>query len=172
MSQFSWYVNSPFCAIYIIDINWTLYDLFWSGFENAQVGCCGTGRFEMGFMCDPKSPFTCTDANKYVFWDAFHPSEKTSQIVSNYLMENYLGKFLWFNTRANGSFQFYRELHTSVNVIICVINKVYWSEYKDIQNPLQKFYHMNFYSLVLLEEFHTLCKSMTRDYSTNLEVAT
>lgn len=48
----------------------------------------------MGFMCDPKSPFTCTDANKYVFWDAFHPSERTSQIVSNYLMENYLGKFL------------------------------------------------------------------------------
>ncbi|XP_058782030.1 GDSL esterase/lipase At2g42990-like [Vicia villosa] len=64
------------------------------GFEDATVGCCGTGRFEMGFMCDPKSPFTCKDANKYVFWDAFHPSERTSQIVSNYLMEKYLGKFL------------------------------------------------------------------------------
>ncbi|KAK2440715.1 GDSL Lipase/Acylhydrolase superfamily protein [Trifolium repens] len=64
------------------------------GFEDATVGCCGTGRFEMGFFCDPKSPFTCKDANTYVFWDAFHPSERTSQLVSNYLMQNYLGKFL------------------------------------------------------------------------------
>ncbi|KAE9599522.1 hypothetical protein Lal_00039487 [Lupinus albus] len=64
------------------------------GFEDARVGCCGTGRFEMGFFCDPQSPFTCKDANKYVFWDAFHPSEKTSQIVSNYLIEKYLSKFL------------------------------------------------------------------------------
>ncbi|KAK7304983.1 hypothetical protein VNO77_42880 [Canavalia gladiata] len=63
------------------------------GFEEAGRGCCGTGRFEMGFMCDPNSPFTCKDANKYVFWDAFHPSEKTSQIVSNYLVQNYLLKF-------------------------------------------------------------------------------
>ncbi|XLS73888.1 hypothetical protein HN51_030753 [Arachis hypogaea] len=63
------------------------------GFEVAQVGCCGTGRFEMSYLCDPKSPFACSDANKYVFWDAFHPSEKTSQIVSNYLIEKYLAKF-------------------------------------------------------------------------------
>jgi len=46
----------------------------------------------MGFLCDPK--FTCQDANKYVFWDAFHPSEKTSQIMSNYLIEKHLAKFL------------------------------------------------------------------------------
>jgi len=45
----------------------------------------------MGFLCDPK--FTCEDASKYVFWDAFHPSEKTSQIVSNYLIKKYLAKF-------------------------------------------------------------------------------
>ncbi|KAI4305946.1 hypothetical protein L6164_029271 [Bauhinia variegata] len=64
------------------------------GFEVAITGCCGTGTFEMGFLCDPKSPFTCPDANKYVFWDAFHPSEKTSQIVSKYFVENHLAKFL------------------------------------------------------------------------------
>lgn len=64
------------------------------GFEDARVGCCGTGRFEMGFFCDPKSPFTCKDANKYVFWDAFHPSERTSQLVANYLIEKHIGKFL------------------------------------------------------------------------------
>ncbi|KAI4308122.1 hypothetical protein L6164_031228 [Bauhinia variegata] len=64
------------------------------GFEVTKTGCCGTGTFEMGFLCDPKSPFTCPDANKYVFWDAFHPSEKTSQILSKYLVENLLAKFL------------------------------------------------------------------------------
>ena len=59
-----------------------------------SVGCCGTGLFEMSYMCDPQSPFTCSDANKYVFWDAFHPSEKATQIISNYLIKNSLAKFL------------------------------------------------------------------------------
>ncbi|GLT55505.1 hypothetical protein SLA2020_286200 [Shorea laevis] len=64
------------------------------GIEVVEVGCCGTGRFEMSYLCDPHSPFTCIDANKYAFWDAFHPSEKTSQIISNYLVKNSLAKFL------------------------------------------------------------------------------
>ena len=71
-----------------------IYSVFiLAGFEVAELGCCGTGTFEMGYMCDPNSPFTCTDANKYVFWDAFHPTQKTSQIVSTYLVENYLARF-------------------------------------------------------------------------------
>jgi len=70
-----------------------IYIVFgFAGFEEAKTACCGTGRFEMGFLCNPK--FTCQDANKYVFWDAFHPSEKTSQIISNYLIEKHLAKFL------------------------------------------------------------------------------
>ncbi|KAG2712660.1 hypothetical protein I3760_04G136500 [Carya illinoinensis] len=64
------------------------------GFEVVEVGCCGTGTFEMSYLCDPQSPFTCRDANKYVFWDAFHPSEKTSQIISHYLFKMFLAKFL------------------------------------------------------------------------------
>jgi phospholipase/lecithinase/hemolysin len=62
--------------------------------EVVEVGCCGTGTFEMSYLCDPQSPFTCTDANKYVFWDAFHPSEKTSQIICNHLFGKILAKFL------------------------------------------------------------------------------
>ncbi|KAJ7965053.1 GDSL esterase/lipase family [Quillaja saponaria] len=64
------------------------------GFEVTEQGCCGTGRFEMGSLCDLYNRFTCTDANKYVFWDSFHPSQKTSQIISNHLVKNYLAKFL------------------------------------------------------------------------------
>ncbi|XP_043690305.1 GDSL esterase/lipase At4g26790 [Telopea speciosissima] len=64
------------------------------GFENAAVACCGTGLFEMGYLCDSYNPFTCVDANKYVFWDSFHPTERTSQIVSDNLMKTVLAPFL------------------------------------------------------------------------------
>uniref|UniRef100_A0A803QLH7 PGG domain-containing protein n=1 Tax=Cannabis sativa TaxID=3483 RepID=A0A803QLH7_CANSA len=64
------------------------------GFEEAEVGCCGTGTFEMSFLCNKHNPFTCPDANKYVFWDAFHPSQKTAQIISHTLLKTSLAKFV------------------------------------------------------------------------------
>ncbi|KAK1405477.1 GDSL esterase/lipase [Heracleum sosnowskyi] len=64
------------------------------GFEVAAVACCSSGLFEMGYMCDRLNPFTCTDADKYVFWDSFHPSQKTNKIVSDYVMKNALHEFL------------------------------------------------------------------------------
>ncbi|KAK2987037.1 hypothetical protein RJ640_004763 [Escallonia rubra] len=64
------------------------------GFENAAIACCGTGRFEMSYMCDKLNPFTCGDATKYVFWDSFHPTEKTNGIVADHAVKNSLVKFL------------------------------------------------------------------------------
>ncbi|KAL3821585.1 hypothetical protein ACJIZ3_007490 [Penstemon smallii] len=64
------------------------------GFEVASVACCATGMFEMGYMCDVLNPFTCSDANKYVFWDSFHPTEKTSRIIVDYFMKHTLNQFL------------------------------------------------------------------------------
>ncbi|KAF6173211.1 hypothetical protein GIB67_026906 [Kingdonia uniflora] len=64
------------------------------GFESVAVACCGTGMFEMGFMCNRFDPFTCTDANKYVFWDSFHPTEKTNRIVADRVMKDVLSVFL------------------------------------------------------------------------------
>ncbi|XP_009356602.2 GDSL esterase/lipase At2g42990 [Pyrus x bretschneideri] len=64
------------------------------GLEEARVGCCGSGTFEMSFLCGQFNPFTCEDANKYVFWDAFHPSEKTNRIISEYALKTSLAKFL------------------------------------------------------------------------------
>ncbi|XP_023736729.1 GDSL esterase/lipase At5g45960 [Lactuca sativa] len=54
------------------------------GFEEAHKGCCGTGLIEADFGCNPTSPL-CDDVLKYVFWDAFHPSEKGYQIIFNSL---------------------------------------------------------------------------------------
>ncbi|XP_015075083.1 GDSL esterase/lipase At2g04570-like [Solanum pennellii] len=64
------------------------------GFEVAGVACCGTGLFEMSYLCDKLNPLTCTDANKYVFWDSFHLSQKTNLIITNFLMKNVLNQFL------------------------------------------------------------------------------
>ncbi|PON44617.1 Lipase [Trema orientale] len=64
------------------------------GFDVSSVACCATGMFEMGYACNRNDMFTCTDANKYVFWDSFHPTQKTSRIISDYLVKNVLTQFL------------------------------------------------------------------------------
>ncbi|XWS75820.1 hypothetical protein CRYUN_Cryun01aG0125000 [Craigia yunnanensis] len=64
------------------------------GFEVTGVACCATGMFEMGYACSRSNPFTCSEADKYVFWDSFHPSEKTNGIVAKYLVKTALAKFL------------------------------------------------------------------------------
>jgi phospholipase/lecithinase/hemolysin len=64
------------------------------GFEVASMACCATGTFEMGYICAQDSPFTCQDASKYVFWDAFHPTEKTNHIIADHIVKNVLTRFL------------------------------------------------------------------------------
>ncbi|XP_022727893.1 GDSL esterase/lipase At2g04570-like [Durio zibethinus] len=63
------------------------------GFEFTGVACCATGMFEMGYACRGINPFTCLDADKYVFWDSFHPTEKTNGIVANHVVKTSLAKF-------------------------------------------------------------------------------
>ncbi|CAA3011501.1 GDSL esterase/lipase At2g04570-like [Olea europaea var. sylvestris] len=63
------------------------------GFDVSEVACCATGMFEMGYACDRYNPLTCTDANKYVFWDAFHPSERTNAILSYHMVKTVLHQF-------------------------------------------------------------------------------
>nr|CAD1831654.1 unnamed protein product [Ananas comosus var. bracteatus] len=48
------------------------------GIENVAEGCCATGKFEMGYLCNEKNPCTCPDADKYLFWDAFHPTRRST----------------------------------------------------------------------------------------------
>ncbi|KAJ3708132.1 hypothetical protein LUZ61_011837 [Rhynchospora tenuis] len=68
-----------------------VYDLFSEiinnpsryGIENVEDGCCATGKFEVAFLCDSRHPLTCRDASKYLFWDAFHPTEKTNYLIGD-----------------------------------------------------------------------------------------
>lgn len=63
------------------------------GFVTAATACCGTGRFEMSYLCNEYNPFTCTDANQYVFWDSFHPTEKANGIIAHYVVNTSLAIF-------------------------------------------------------------------------------
>ncbi|KAL5831401.1 hypothetical protein ACOSQ3_016823 [Xanthoceras sorbifolium] len=78
------------------------YDIFTSiiinhhqyGFENANKPCCG-GYFPP-FVCfmrhnantssSSTSSGLCEDRSKYVFWDAYHPTEAANLIISNKLL--------------------------------------------------------------------------------------
>lgn len=68
---------------------------FWvTGFDVTTVACCATGMFEMGYACARDSVFSCTNADKYVFWDAFHPTQKTNRIIADHVVKSALAKFL------------------------------------------------------------------------------
>lgn len=69
-------------------------NFIFTGFNEAAAACCGTGLFEMGYMCAKINPFTCSDANQYVFWDAFHPTERTNGIVADHVFKTCLAQFL------------------------------------------------------------------------------
>lgn len=64
------------------------------GYEEAALACCATGMFEMGYACDQFNLLTCRDASKFVFWDAFHPTEKTNAIIADHMMKTALHQFL------------------------------------------------------------------------------
>ncbi|KAK7381708.1 hypothetical protein VNO80_00255 [Phaseolus coccineus] len=77
--------------IAVFDVYKPLYDLVQSpsksGFVEANRGCCGTGTVETtSFLCNPKSPGTCSNATQYVFWDSVHPSEAANQVLADALI--------------------------------------------------------------------------------------
>ncbi|GLT30181.1 hypothetical protein SLA2020_049980 [Shorea laevis] len=92
-------LNRELPGMHMVSAN--AYDIFYQivtkpstyGFEVSGVACCSTGTFEMSYLCSKSDPFTCPDANKYVFWDAFHPTEKTNKIISDHLIPFLLATF-------------------------------------------------------------------------------
>uniref|UniRef100_A0A0A9DG58 GDSL esterase/lipase n=1 Tax=Arundo donax TaxID=35708 RepID=A0A0A9DG58_ARUDO len=57
------------------------------GLENVEEGCCATGKFEMGYLCSGGAALTCENADKYLFWDAFHPTQKVNRLMANHTLE-------------------------------------------------------------------------------------
>ncbi|GMH11217.1 hypothetical protein Nepgr_013058 [Nepenthes gracilis] len=53
--------------------------------EVIDRGCCGTGYFETGGLCNWITP-TYKNASEFVFWDSVHPTESSYQYIYAYLM--------------------------------------------------------------------------------------
>ncbi|XP_021724555.1 GDSL esterase/lipase At4g26790-like [Chenopodium quinoa] len=64
------------------------------GMDETSKACCGTGLVEMSYLCVLDSSYSCSNADKYVFWDSFHPTEKTNQVIAQHLFKSVLCKFL------------------------------------------------------------------------------
>ncbi|RCV11025.1 hypothetical protein SETIT_2G155000v2 [Setaria italica] len=58
------------------------------GFENSVRGCCGTGYVETGVLCNLDNALTCENADKYMFFDALHPSERAYKIIANAIVHS------------------------------------------------------------------------------------
>ncbi|KVI00923.1 Lipase, GDSL [Cynara cardunculus var. scolymus] len=79
-------LNNEFLDAKFIYVN--AYDIFGDllkraqdyGFEVTNVGCCGVGRNHGQISCLPMET-PCQNRSKFVFWDAFHPSEAANVIV-------------------------------------------------------------------------------------------
>ncbi|KAK2990226.1 hypothetical protein RJ640_014678 [Escallonia rubra] len=69
------------------------------GFENANSSCCSiAGRFGGLVPCLPSSR-VCSDRSKFVFWDAYHPTEAANIIIAKRLMDGDLDDISPVNIR-------------------------------------------------------------------------
>ncbi|KAL6633310.1 hypothetical protein ACP70R_025981 [Stipagrostis hirtigluma subsp. patula] len=55
------------------------------GFATATEACCGQGRFNGMGLCTMVSNL-CNDRDAYVFWDAFHPTERANRLIVQQFM--------------------------------------------------------------------------------------
>ncbi|PSS30778.1 GDSL esterase/lipase [Actinidia chinensis var. chinensis] len=57
------------------------------GFTTASRACCGNGGQFAGIIpCGPTSSM-CSDRDKHVFWDPYHPSEAANVIIAKQLLD-------------------------------------------------------------------------------------
>jgi phospholipase/lecithinase/hemolysin len=45
-------------------------------------------------LCNQLDPGTCADDSKYVFFDSFHPTERTYKILVDKLLQKYINNFV------------------------------------------------------------------------------
>ncbi|CAO2143466.1 unnamed protein product [Urochloa humidicola] len=64
------------------------------GFENVAQGCCGTGLIKFSLPCTLDGPLSCKDANKYLLFDAVHPTERLYKMEASEMLNTSLAVFL------------------------------------------------------------------------------
>lgn len=63
-----------------------------TGFKVIDRGCCGTGLVEVAVLCNNFTAGVCPNRDDFMFWDSFHPTEKTYRIMVAKYFERYLDK--------------------------------------------------------------------------------
>lgn len=56
-----------------------------AGFVTSKMACCGQGPYNGIGLCTPASNL-CPNRDLFVFWDAFHPSEKANRLIVQQIM--------------------------------------------------------------------------------------
>ncbi|XP_057847458.2 GDSL esterase/lipase At2g42990 [Cryptomeria japonica] len=89
----------PGIKVVYVDIYYSSLDIIENpskyGFETSSRGCCGTGLVETGIItCNLKTPVTCSDSDKFVFWDSVHPTQRAYQITAHQVFVKYISKLL------------------------------------------------------------------------------
>lgn len=63
----------------------TLILFFFIGFVTSKVACCGQGPYNGMGLCTVLSNL-CPNRELYVFWDAFHPTEKANRMIVRHIL--------------------------------------------------------------------------------------
>lgn len=66
--------------------------IYVTGFQVVDRGCCGTGLIEVAVLCNNFTADICPNRHDHVFWDSFHPTEKTYKIMTAKYFERVLNK--------------------------------------------------------------------------------
>ncbi|KAL0701874.1 hypothetical protein Bca4012_057996 [Brassica carinata] len=64
------------------------------GFEVSNKGCCGTGVIEVAVLCNKITSSVCPDVTSHVFWDSYHPTEKTYKVLVSLLISKFVNQFV------------------------------------------------------------------------------
>lgn len=57
-----------------------------TGFIETARGCCGSGLFEAGQLCNPLTP-VCRNPLQYLFWDCIHLGESAYSYMAKHLAD-------------------------------------------------------------------------------------
>ncbi|XP_057810719.1 GDSL esterase/lipase 6 isoform X1 [Salvia miltiorrhiza] len=55
------------------------------GFVDVEKACCGNGKLGGEVQCGKEGYKVCKNPNQYLFWDFFHPSERTYKLIAKAL---------------------------------------------------------------------------------------
>lgn len=89
--------DRPDARLVYIDIYYPLLNLIQNptkyGFKIVNKGCCGTGLIEAAVTCNALDT-TCKDDSIYVFWDAYHPTERAYKLIVSQIISKYINEFV------------------------------------------------------------------------------